>query len=150
MTQITVSLTQAIPEHILCSNRESALCGANCANADQRVIPHDTDPIADASTHLCHPCMREWLRIEDHIHREVTVRCRCDRIIDGRPIRCTTVVGASDARALSHPNADGNQPVCRDCYQWIQQFPENTVKDPYEEAKPWTDEIATNATTDPE
>jgi len=131
-------LTEAVPEHIVTSDTEGSLCGAECHEADARVVPDDRDPVADASVHLCADCADEWARIADETEREPTVQCACDRIEVGHVWTCGEVVPESVARALRHPDADDEMmPVCPDCYDWVRSHPLNGVDTPIEDVATW-------------
>lgn len=130
-------MTETVPEHIITSDEERALCGAVCNDEDARVVPADRDPVADASLHLCLDCADEWARIKDDVEREPTVRCACDRA-DGESLwTCAEVVSVRVARALHHPAADGPAPVCPSCYEWLLNHPKTDVSTSVEDAPTW-------------
>lgn len=132
-----VELLEDIPEHILVDG--SVLCGVICSGADARVVHHTQDPLADASIHICPTCVRRWESIVDDIDRTETVRCAVDRAGDGDLWTCCDVVAADEARRLEHPDADQPVPACRDCYNWLVNFPANDVTTQYAQAAAWSE-----------
>jgi hypothetical protein len=133
---VTVELVSGVPEHIRLVETDEVLCGSE-ADADARLVAAEDDPLSDASVHLCPECVDAWLALSDDIDRASTVRCVCDRAEDGSVYKCGDLVRATDARALTHPVADGPAPVCPSCYEWLRNHPQNPVETPYEDAPSW-------------
>ena len=137
-TPVSIRLSKSVPEHIL--KDDETICSASTDSSDNRLLESDADPLSEASIHLCPDCADEWVDEETALNRAETVRCMCDRIEDGTAYRCGTVVTATEARALKHPDTEeAYVAVCPSCYEWLRNLPTTSVSLSYEDAKPFSE-----------
>jgi hypothetical protein len=127
-------------EHISISHDNTALCGASTCGDESRIVADDSDPLSEASVHLCPDCADEWFELHEEVEREPTVQCQCMRREDSAFFECGTVTPATEARPMQHADREGLIPVCHDCYDWLD---ENTQSDivGFEQAQSWAEMV---------
>lgn len=116
--------------HIVVGVNIQTLCAEKDVNSAIQ-LPEDAEPkdyILQKGLHkeLCEECLEKWNEIKYDIFREPTEKC----------MTCQNITSGHMSRELDH-RSFGKGPVCKVCYEEIQNHPDSNLELSYEEAEPY-------------